>query len=387
MPVRDSYFFSQPHQPFFLLGIINAVLYMLLFMFSYKGILSPIEDVAFLHSYSFTFLVFLNAFTGFLFTTFPRFNQTEVIAKAYYSEIFYANAAASILFAVGIFTNKLILLSSILIAFAAHFFILYKLFWIYKSSRVQDKRDSFWILTGMSFGLLGHGLFLLSFFYTSLLPAAVGVSVFLFLIFTALSVAQRMIPFFSHSFAQKAPWFVAAVFGLLMIESLAFTFEIVVLRIFVEVGLAAVMAREFLRWDLHPLQSPAILWVLHLALFWLPLGFLLSSVGNIYAYISGASAYFFGIHLLLLGFLLTVLIGFGTRVVLGHSGQVPHADGFTKVLFVLTQIVVLARALVSFDVALGWGVSFLFDIAAALWTLLFLLWGGRFFRVLLFGAK
>ena len=99
------------------------------------------------------------------------------------------------------------------------------------------------------------------------------------------------------------------------------------------------------------------------------------------------SFYFFGIHLLLLGFLLTVLIGFGTRVVLGHSGQVPHADRLTKALFVLTQIVVFARALVSFNAAFGWGVSFLFDIAAALWTLLFLLWGGRFFKVLVFGAK
>ncbi|MCX6073897.1 MAG: NnrS family protein [Campylobacterales bacterium] len=36
---------------------------------------------------------------------------------------------------------------------------------------------------------------------------------------------------------------------------------------------------------------------------------------------------FLGTHLLVLGFLTTILIGFGTRVTLGHSGQPPHANG------------------------------------------------------------
>ncbi len=387
MLVKDSYFLSQPHQPFFLLGIINAALFMLLFMLSYKGVLSPIVDSAFLHSYSFTFLVFLNAFTGFLFTTFPRFNQTEVIARSYYSEVFYANAVASLLFAGGVFGTKLVVLSSMLIAFGAHVFIVYRLFTIYRRARVPQKDDSFWILTGMSFGLVGHLLFFFAFSFAPLFKVAVGVSVFLFLLFTAFSVAQRMIPFFSHSLVPKSKHFVLAAFSLFLLETLSFVFELEALRVLIELSLAAFLLREFLRWQLHPLQSPAILWVLHLALFWLPLGFFLSALAGMYAYVYDTSFYFFGIHLLLLGFLLTVLIGFGTRVVLGHSGQSPHADRLSTALFVLTQIVVFARALVSFDVAFGWGVSFLFDIAAALWLLLFLVWGGRFAKVLLFGAK
>ena len=384
--MKDSYFLSQPHQPFFLLATLNAVVFMLLFLLSYKGVVTPIVDVAFLHSYSLVFLVFLNAFTGFLFTTFPRFNQTQIIAKSYYSEVFYANGIASLLFATGVFGTKLILLSSILIALASHFFIFWKLLGIYKSSRVNDKSDSFWILTGMGFGVVGHFFFLLSFAFAPLLHTAVGVSVFLFLLFSAFSVAQRMIPFFSHSFAPKSDRFVLGVFVLFLIECVGFVIENVPLRIVVEFLLSFFLAKEFLRWKLHPLQSPAILWVLHLSLFWLPVGFFLFGVSDLFAYVSAKSFYFLGIHLLLLGFLLTVLIGFGTRVVLGHSGQAPHADGFIKFLFLLTQIVVIARALVSLDVVFGWGMSFLFDIAAALWTLLFVLWGVRFGKVLLFGA-
>jgi len=385
--MRDSYFLSQPHQPFFLLATINAIIFMLLFMLSYKGVLAPNVDIAFLHSYSLIFLVFLNAFTGFLFTTFPRFNQTEVIARKYYTEIFYASATASLLFAMGIFGTQLVVLSAMLIAFGAHGFIVFKLLQIYKNARVAQKSDSFWILIGISFGLFGHLLFLASFAFSSLLHIAVGESVFLFLIFTAFSVAQRMIPFFSHSFAPKSDRFVPTVFGLLIAETFAFVLDVALLRTIVEVALAGVLLREFLRWELHPLKSPAILWILHLALFWLPTAFFLSALSSAYSALSGTSFYFFGIHLLLLGFLLTVLIGFGTRVILGHSGQVPHADSFTKVLFILTQVVVIARLLVSLDVAFGWGVTFLFDIAATLWIVLFLVWGGRFVKVLIFGGK
>ena len=87
MNTKENYFLSQPHQPFFILGIINAVIMMLLFALSYKGIIAPEINALTLHSYSLIYLVFTNFFTGFLFTTFPRFNQTQIITKSYYSKI------------------------------------------------------------------------------------------------------------------------------------------------------------------------------------------------------------------------------------------------------------------------------------------------------------
>lgn len=96
MQAKENYFLSQPHQPFFLLGIINAIVMMLLFALNYKGLLSLHVDSLTFHSYSLIFLVFTNFFTGFLFTTFPHFNQTQVIEKKYYVNIFYANILASL---------------------------------------------------------------------------------------------------------------------------------------------------------------------------------------------------------------------------------------------------------------------------------------------------
>ena len=383
--MKDSYFLSQPHQPFFLLGIINAIVSMVLFLLTYKGVLHPIVDVRFLHFYSLAFLVFLNVFTGFLFTTFPRFNQTMPIEKRYYSEIFYANVVASLLFFSGIFGTKLAVYSALVMALGAHGFIVYKLYDIYKTSTFPDKTDSFWILSGMGMGIVSHLLAIISLESEAVFGVSVAIGVFLYLLFTAFAVAQRMIPFFSHSFAQKNSRFVPLVFGLFVLESVAFAFEITPLRIVVELVLAVVLTKEFLRWDLHPFQSPAILWVLHLALAWLPLGFLLSSFGQIFTLFGGSSVYFLGIHLLLLGFLLTVLVGFGTRVILGHSGQVPQADKLSIFLFWLTQGVVVARMAVSFDVMFGFGLFWLFDLAAALWIVLFVIWGGRFAKTLVMG--
>jgi len=75
MQTKENYFLSQPHQPFFLLGIINAVVMMLIFALGYKGIFSLHGDSLTFHSYSLIFLVFTNFFTGFIFTTFPRLTR------------------------------------------------------------------------------------------------------------------------------------------------------------------------------------------------------------------------------------------------------------------------------------------------------------------------
>jgi len=116
---------------------------------------------------------------------------------------------------------------------------------------------------------------------------------------------------------------------------------------------------EFKRWQLQPLKSPAILWVLHLSLLWLPLGFFLFGCIAFVEFASGLDFYFLGYHFLLIGFLTTVLIGFGTRVILGHSGSIPHADTTSTALFILVQLIVVMRMLYSFAIAFGWGMPFL----------------------------
>ena len=390
---KNSYFLSQPHQPFFILGIVNAVIMMLIFALSYKGIFTLSLESANFHVYSLIFIVFTNLFTGFLFTTFPRFNQSEVISKKYYENIFYANVVGSSLFLIGAFSFHIVVVIAMLILFITQIFIVKKLKNIYDSSKVTDKKDSFWILIAQYFGILGHFLFLeieLNRYVgldVELLSIAVNISFYLYLIFLAFSVAQRMIPFFSHSFAIKNENFVKIVFTLFILKTLFASLDIKIVEVVVDLLLAAYTFYEFRRWELLVFSSPAILWVLHLALFWIPTAFLLSALSLITEMLLGTSFYFLNIHLLAIGFLTTVLIGFGTRVTLGHSGQPPHADKFLTNLFWFIQVVVILRALYSINVAFGWGLNFLFDISFSAWLILFLIWGGRYGKVLIFGTK
>ena len=143
MNTKQNYFLSQPHQPFFILGITNAIIMMLLFALAYKGVLTLQIDTTFFHVYSLIFLLFTNVFTGFLFTTFPRFNQTNIIEKPYYTRIFYANALGSALFVVGALFNSYLLLFAMLLLLVSQVFIVIKLQKIFLTGRAPDKTDSF----------------------------------------------------------------------------------------------------------------------------------------------------------------------------------------------------------------------------------------------------
>ncbi len=130
---KQNYFLSQPHQPFFILGIVNAIVMMLIFALGYKGILNlEIQNLSF-HVYSISFLVFLNVFIGFLFTTFGRFSQSGVtISPKYYTNIFYTNTLASILFLSGAFFSHTVLVTGMFVSLVSQIFIILKLQNIYK---------------------------------------------------------------------------------------------------------------------------------------------------------------------------------------------------------------------------------------------------------------
>lgn len=384
---KENYFLSQPHQPFFILGIVNAIVMMLIFALNYKGVFSiNISSLGF-HTYSLIFTMFVNIFTGFLFTTFPRFCQTEVIKKGYYTKTFFANLIGSVLFLYGSFTEINVIKLGMVVLLISQAFIVYKLHTIYKTGQAVDKQDAFWILVSNYFGLLGHALFIVSTFNFGLESFAIKLSFYMYLIFLTFTVAQRMIPFFSHSYEIKSEKLIVIVFSLFLLKTIFSSLDIKIAEIVIDFALGLYLLREFIGWKFSALQSPAILWVLHLGLFWLPTALLLSAITLSAELIFNTSFYFLGVHLLAIGFLTTILIGFGTRVTLGHSSQPPHADKFAVGIFIFIQAVVILRTVFSINVAAGWGLDFLFDISFTAWLILFILWGSRYAKVLVFGTK
>ena len=385
--MQKEYFLSQPHQPFFVLAFVNAITTMLMFMLHFKGILSLHIDAGEFHAYGLIFMLFTPAFIAFLFTTFPRFCATDVIEKPVYMSVLMLFVLGSVLFEVGVFVAPLMYKIGMVVLFLGNVLAFRVLYNIYKASQMPDKHDPFWILAGLGFGVLSHLLFLVDAFTPAHLHLLIfEIAIYLYLFIVAFSVAQRMVPFFSHCMVEKDE-------GLLRLLTLLLVARVVVAialphyTFVIDFFVAYLVAKELYRWKL-PFPNPnPILWILHLSLFWIPVAFVLGGLSHLISLLTGADFLYLDFHALILGFVFTILLGFGTRVTLGHSGNQMMADTWIRNLFYGIQVVVILRLATSFVAGFGWNFMVLFDISATAWLLLFIAWATRFFAVLIKGKK
>lgn len=386
--MKNSYFLSQPHQPFFLLAFFNAIVLMTIFMLSFKGILNLTVYPVIFHSYSLVYLFFTPAFLGFLFTTFPKFLVTEQIEQSFYIKIISLFFIGSILFTIGAVGSLFIYRTGVFVVFIAFILSVKKLYEIYKISQAPNKNDTFWILIGFSFGIVANILFIIvNSNNTFLLPFAVQISIYLYLFLVSFSVGQRMIPFFSHCFVTKNDNLLKYVTYLLISHVILETLW-AGSSFFIDLILAYLIGKELYRWKL-PFPNPnPMLWILHIALYWIPIAFVLSTISSALTFFYDINSLYLGIHTLTLGFIFTVLIGFGTRVTLGHSGNAMSVNKLTKFIFIWTQIVVLLRIVTSI-VATSQNMNFMvfFDISVTVWLIAFIVWIYQFASVLIYGKN
>ena len=101
----------------------------------------------------------------------------------------------------------------------------------------------------------------------------------------------------------------------------------------VDILLALLIGKELLRWKLGFNNPNPLLWVLHTGLYWVPLAFMLGGVTNLTTLLTGMNFLALDIHVLILGFVFTILIGFGTRVTIGHSGNQYDGRQMDKISF------------------------------------------------------
>ena len=133
-------------------------------------------------------------------------------------------------------------------------------------------------------------------------------------------------------------------------------------------------------------NSDPLLWGLHIAIFWIGLGFLLSSMVEFFSAYYGYYLLFMPIHLLMLGFLTTILIAFATRVTLGHGGAMLVANRAMKILFIFVQVVVVSRLILSLTASEG-KIFPMFDISVTLWIILFVWWSILYGKILVVGKE
>jgi len=146
-------------------------------------------------------------------------------------------------------------------------------------------------------------------------------------------------------------------------------------------ALFGIITYELMKWRLPFRKSPAILWVLFLSIWWVPISFGLFVVQDFSALV-GHSIYLekSPLHALALGYFTTVLVGFGTRVILGHSGRAPKADAYAVTLFGLIQAMALIRIIAGIFPQFGYLHAVL--TVAVLWIVIFGLWSKRYIHIL-----
>jgi len=388
-------FSSQPHQPFFTSGILFLILFLSLFVASYSNILTLDASLLTYHAYSMIFVIFIQFFLGFLFVVFPRFLMQAEIKPEVYMKLFHMYFIASL----GVFLS-IIFFSTITILFqllmlVAQVLSFKLLFDIHKKSLMKVKEDTKWVLISFVAGLVSQVLFLISSFsfpYSyEISKLSINSGFYLFLFMIIFSISQRMIPFFTTS---KAPGYVINktkdvllfIFILLLLKVILLSFDNAKLNLIADIPLFILFTRELIKWKLPLFKVPAIMWVLYIALYWIPLAFGLSIIESIMSFVSPDILFEKAvIHTLALGYFITVLLGFGTRVVLGHSGSTPTADNFAVFIFISAQVITLFRIFTSFSLNFESGYIFLLNVTAVLLILGLIIWSSRYIKILLKG--
>lgn len=388
-------FSSQPHQAFFSSGVLFLLLFICVVFLSYSNIINPKVSLLTFHAYALIYIVFIQFFLGFLFVVFPRFLMQAEIASQVYMKQFFAYFIGSFLFFIAIFVSESLTILASFIVFVAQLFSFRTLFNIHKKSLIKVKEDTKWVLISFSFGLLSNLLFIISFidFQYSYLLKQIGVysGFYLFLFMLIFSIAQRMVPFFTSAkipnyVINKSKYLLEVVFILLLLKVIFLVIGKTQLNLICDIPLFIIFTKEFIKWKIDYRKVTAIMWVLFLALYWIPIGFFVSSIESI-LYIFNSEFVFEKavIHIFALGFFCTILLGFGTRVILGHSGNTPTANKFTSLIYLLFQVVVLFRVFTAFSINWDFDYQVMINISVILFLILFIPWGVKYLPYLLKG--
>ncbi len=384
---------TQPHKLFFFGGTANAIITMLMLLLHYQGLLYAKVPLSVFHAYSLIFTLFTQFFAGFLLTMFPRFLATAAITRESYLKPFLLLNLSAALFVITAYAVPSLIAVTAAGLFIAYLMIGQVLWRCYQQSSVTARFDVNWILMALAAGAISHLFFLWSFIdptQTVAREAAIQSGFFLYLFMLILTLSQKMIPLFTEGKvagykANRSYYFLHTVAGLLLIKVIMITLSINSYGL-VDALLFIATLNELIKWRLPLRKVAAILWVLYLSLLWIPIGFLLYAIEGISPLFLSQSQLIFEkapIHALAVGYFTTILIGFSTRIILGHAGQKPAADQYAITLFCLIQFIAATRIIagLSLNSALPLYLEAI-TLSALLWLLLFMFWSKRYIKLL-----
>lgn len=210
-----------------------------------------------------------------------------------------------------------------------------------------------------------------------------------FIAATFVTVAHRMIPFFTASAVPMVtvwrPYWVlylllaALTANLIPVWAQPMGLDSAVLEVSVNFWLLVsglIVIWLAIVWGLLKAVSNRLLMMLHIGFAWLGLSFLLASVGHFWSWTTGTPDWSLGaLHATTMGFVGSLTVAMITRVSCGHSGRALRADGLMWALFLGLQVIVLMRITGDLTQTI-WSLRLLWAASIG-WTLIFVVWGVR----------
>jgi len=326
---------------------------------------------------------------GFLFTTFPRWQNAAEVRPAAYVPVFAALVASLGLVLWGAMGSATAFLAGVGVSSLAWLLAWTVLLRVLRSAKTVVSHA---IVAAIALGVaaLSQLAFMVGLWRddSDLLHLALQATLWGGLVPLVYAVCHRMIPFFTQSAvplykAYRPAWWLVAV-SLLCLLHLALVLAGVLGWLWlVDAPLAALTLYSGLRWQ--PLRSRPypLLWTLYVAYFWLPLGLGLQLASDV-AY-AQSGEWLLGrapLHALGIGFLSSLVLAMASRVTLGHSGRRLVMDRFTVTCFLALQAAALLRIGSELHAASAWVLP-LIAVSALLWTAGMLAWSVRYGKMLL----
>lgn len=386
---------AAPHRLFFSLGMLALIACSLwwlvqLWARAIGAPLPPAVPPSWVHGWAMA-NGFLPLFMfGFLFTAGPRWLHVNgPPARVLLAPAVVSLAGLLLALAGALASGTLVAIGALLMA--AGWTALLALFLrLERASRVADRVHARLVLCFFALGVPAHLAFAVGVLQVSAgwVHSAQMQSIWLFLAPVFVTVAHRLIPFFSASVVPvldtwRPLWLLAAMnavviaHGLLPLGSVfapgpAFN----TLRLAVDVAGALLLFFVAWRWGVVQSLSNRLLAMLHLGFLWLGIALALYA-WNQSAALLGAPQAGLGLaplHALTMGFFGSMTFAMVTRVTAGHSGRQLLADALTWWLFWTLQAAVLARLLADAWPAQG---RWLTPLAITLWCAALLPWAAR----------
>jgi uncharacterized protein involved in response to NO len=326
---------------------------------------------------------------GFLFTTFPRWQNAPEVRRVVYVPVFAALVTSLLLALWGTLGSPAVFLLGVTISCLAWFGAWIVLLQVMRGAKAIVSHA---VVAAAALGIatLSQVGFAVSLWRddAELLRLAPQAALWGGLLPLVYAVCHRMIPFFTQSAVPvyktiRPTWWLVAASLLCLLHLVLMLFGAPGWLWLADAPLALLTLYCGLRWQ--PLRSRPypLLWTLYVAYFWLPLGLGLQLAADV-AYALAGEVWLgrAPLHALGIGFLSSLVLAMASRVTLGHSGRRLVMDGFTVACFLLLQAAALLRVCSEIPAAGSWALQMIAG-SAVLWTAGMIAWSTRYGRMLI----